>query len=55
MEISVAVALTSGDGGVGVLVGFIIAVAIPWCVAWPAMRWSARRRGFRMTLGRQDL
>jgi hypothetical protein len=60
MAISVITALATGDGGVGVLVGFVIAVGVPWLLLWPAMRRSARQRGFRMTLrkeqgGRLDL
>jgi high-affinity Fe2+/Pb2+ permease len=53
--VSVAVGVSTHDGGLGVAVGAAVALGIPYGVLWPAMRMSARRRGFRMTMRTEPL
>jgi hypothetical protein len=52
--ISLVVGLSGNDTGFGVLIGFAVAIGFPWLVLWPAMRYSATRRGYRMTVRHRE-
>jgi hypothetical protein len=53
--VSVAATLAAHDSGIGVVVGAAVALGFPYLVLWPAMRVSARRRGFEISMRTEPL